>query len=179
MLYQFNVKKQVFFDLSCAYEHCLANVDTRYFLMSCRSGNNICWQLESMCDYKYQELPSGSFLKVYREEYQRNSRDCRERSSSHTCWLLAAARVMVLQVNQLFFICCIRSICVWQIKFDRQMSSGANDRANVLPFAAFRDHGWGHVAVYPSWPHVLITWLFQPSDDLHQFTLNYPCPPVP
>ncbi len=25
------------------------------------------------------------------------------------------------------------------------MTSGANDIANVLPFAAFRDHEWGHV----------------------------------
>ncbi len=30
------------------------------------------------------------------------------------------------------------------------MSSGANDQAKVLQFAAFRDHGWGHVAVYSS-----------------------------
>ncbi len=30
------------------------------------------------------------------------------------------------------------------------MSSGANGQANVLQFAVFRDHGWGHVAVFPS-----------------------------
>ncbi len=29
------------------------------------------------------------------------------------------------------------------------MSSGANDQAKVLQFAALRDHGWGHVALYP------------------------------
>ncbi len=29
------------------------------------------------------------------------------------------------------------------------MSSGANDEAKVLKFAAFRGHGWGHVAPYP------------------------------
>ncbi len=28
------------------------------------------------------------------------------------------------------------------------MSSGANDQAKVLEFATFRDHGWGHVALY-------------------------------
>ncbi len=39
------------------------------------------------------------------------------------------------------------SIC--EFKFVRQMSSCANDQAKVLQFAAFRDHGWGHVALYP------------------------------
>ncbi len=29
------------------------------------------------------------------------------------------------------------------------MSSGANDQAKVVQYAAFRDHGWGHVAPYP------------------------------
>ncbi len=29
------------------------------------------------------------------------------------------------------------------------MSSGANDQAKGLQFAAFRDHGWGHGALYP------------------------------
>ncbi len=29
------------------------------------------------------------------------------------------------------------------------MSSGANDQAKVSQFAALRDHGWGHVALYP------------------------------
>ncbi len=29
------------------------------------------------------------------------------------------------------------------------MSSGANDEAKVKQFAALRDHGWGHVALYP------------------------------
>ncbi len=43
------------------------------------------------------------------------------------------------------------------------MSSGANDQANVLQYAAFRGHGWGHVAAYPSWPYVHLTKLFQPS----------------
>ncbi len=28
------------------------------------------------------------------------------------------------------------------------MSSGGNDQANVLKFAAFRDQGWGHVALW-------------------------------
>ncbi len=32
------------------------------------------------------------------------------------------------------------------------MSSGANDQAKVLQFATFRDHGCGHVALYPR-PH--------------------------
>ncbi len=41
------------------------------------------------------------------------------------------------------------------------MSSGANDEVKVLQFAAFRDHGWGHVVVYPSWLHVLKTKTFQ------------------
>ncbi len=47
-----------------------------------------------------------------------------------------------LQVGQLFSV-------VVEFKFNRQMSSGANDQANVLQFAAFRDHGGGHVALYP------------------------------
>ncbi len=34
-------------------------------------------------------------------------------------------------------------------QFDRKMSSGANDQAKVLKYAAFRDQGWGHVALYP------------------------------
>ncbi len=42
--------------------------------------------------------------------------------------------------------CCIGSTSIFQFKYDRQTSSGANDQANVLQFAAFRDHGWGHVA---------------------------------
>ncbi len=29
------------------------------------------------------------------------------------------------------------------------MNSGANDQATGLQFEAFRDHGWGHVVVYP------------------------------
>ncbi len=43
------------------------------------------------------------------------------------------------------------------------MSSGANDQAKVLQFVNFRDHGLGHIAVYPTWRHVLIAKLFQPS----------------
>ncbi len=42
------------------------------------------------------------------------------------------------------------------------MSSGANVQAKVLQFAPFHDHGLGHVAMYPSWPHVLVAKLFQP-----------------
>ncbi len=47
------------------------------------------------------------------------------------------------------------------------MSSGANCQAKVLQFPPFRDHGWGHVALYPRGPHVLIAKLFQPppNDD--------------
>ncbi len=45
--------------------------------------------------------------------------------------------------------CCMRFTPIRQFKFDRQMSSGANDQAKVLKFAACRDHGWGHVGVYP------------------------------
>ncbi len=44
---------------------------------------------------------------------------------------------------------CIRSTSICEFKFDRQVSSGANDQAKDLQFAAFRDHGWGHVALYP------------------------------
>ncbi len=43
------------------------------------------------------------------------------------------------------------------------MNSGVNDQAKVQQLAAFRDHGWRQFVVYPSWPHVLITKLFQPS----------------
>ncbi len=47
------------------------------------------------------------------------------------------------------------------------MKSCANDQAKVLQFAAFRDHGWGHVALYPRRPHVLIGKLFQlPQNDV-------------
>ncbi len=44
------------------------------------------------------------------------------------------------------------------------MSSGAKDQEQVLKFARFRDHGWRHVALYPSCtaPHVLIAKPFQP-----------------
>ncbi len=42
------------------------------------------------------------------------------------------------------------------------MSSDANNQAKVLQFAAFRDHGWGHVAMYPRCPHVFLTKLCQP-----------------
>ncbi len=51
------------------------------------------------------------------------------------------------------------------------MSSGANDEAKVLKFETFRDHGWGHVALHPRWPHVRVAKLFQP---LH----NDVCPTV-
>ncbi len=54
-----------------------------------------------------------------------------------------------LQVSQIVSSCCIRCISICELKFDRQMSSGANDQAKGLQFAAFRDHGWGHVALYP------------------------------
>ncbi len=52
--------------------------------------------------------------------------------------------------------CCIRSTSICELKFDRQVRSGANNQANVLQFAAFCDHGWGHVAMYPRCPKVLI-----------------------
>ncbi len=29
------------------------------------------------------------------------------------------------------------------------MTSGANEQAKVLQFAAFREHSWEHVALYP------------------------------
>ncbi len=58
-------------------------------------------------------------------------------------WPLHA--VMGLQVNSFFFSCCMRSTFACQFKFDRQMSSGANDQAKVLQYAAFHDHVWGHV----------------------------------
>ncbi len=45
------------------------------------------------------------------------------------------------------------------------MSRGTNDQVKILQFAAFRDHGWGYAAVYPSWPHVLITNHFEPSQN--------------
>ncbi len=63
------------------------------------------------------------------------------------CWPLHG--VMGLQVNQPFFRSySIRSTSICQFKFDRQMSSGAKGQANGLHFAALRDHGWGHVAVF-------------------------------
>ncbi len=55
-----------------------------------------------------------------------------------------------LQVSQLFSRSrCIRSTSIFGFKLDRQMSSGVNDQPKLLQFAAFRDHGWGHVALYP------------------------------
>ncbi len=42
------------------------------------------------------------------------------------------------------------------------MSSGANDQAKVLQFAAFSDYGWGQVALYQRITHLLIGKLFQP-----------------
>ncbi len=44
--------------------------------------------------------------------------------------------------------CCMRSTSIYEFQFERQMSSGANDQAKVLQFAAFRDHGLGHVVLY-------------------------------
>ncbi len=46
------------------------------------TGYKECWQGTELV------LPLGSFLSVYREEHQGNSRKCREKSSSHTCLLL-------------------------------------------------------------------------------------------
>ncbi len=47
------------------------------------------------------------------------------------------------------------------------MSSGAHDQAKAVQFAAFRDHGWERVAMYPRWPHVLMGNLFQsPHNDV-------------
>ncbi len=102
-------------------------------------------------------------MKLFREEHQGNSRKYREGSSSHTCWLLAAARSQGASSKPAFSrSCCIRYTSIREFKFDRPMSSGANDQAKVLQFAAFRYHGWGHVALYPRWPHVLIAKLVQP-----------------
>ncbi len=56
--------------------------------------------------------------------------------------------------------CCIRCTSICEFKFDRQMSSGATDQANVLQFAIFRDHGW--FALYPRWQHVIEGEIFQP-----------------
>ncbi len=53
------------------------------------------------------------------------------------------------------------------------MSSDTSDQANVfLNFAAFPDHGLGHVAVYPNRIHVLITKRFQPSHN-GVFSISY------
>ncbi len=49
-------------------------------------------KLESICNNEHSELPLGSFLTIYHEEHRMNSKKCRERSSSHTYWLLATAR---------------------------------------------------------------------------------------
>ncbi len=47
------------------------------------------------------------------------------------------------------------------------MSSDANYEAKILQFAAFRDHGWGHVALFLRWPHILTAKLFQqPYNDV-------------
>ncbi len=84
-------------------------------------------------------------------------------SSSHTCLHLAAARSQGASRKPAFSrSCCIRCTSICKFKFNRQMSSNVNDQAKVSQFAAFRDHGLGHVALYPRWPHVLIGTLFQP-----------------
>ncbi len=68
----------------------------------------------------------------------------------HTCRLLEAARSQGASSKPAFSrSCCIRSTSICKFKFGRQMSSGANDQVKVLQFAAFHDHGWGHVALYP------------------------------
>ncbi len=55
-----------------------------------------------------------------------------------------------LQVSHLFSrSCCVRSTSICEFKFDQQMGSVANDQTKVLQFAAFHDHGWGYVALYP------------------------------
>ncbi len=62
---------------------------------------------------------------------------------------MAAARSQGTSSKPAFFrSCCIRSTSC-EFKFDRQVSSGANDQEKVLQFAAFHGHGWGHVALYP------------------------------
>ncbi len=45
------------------------------------------------------------------------------------------------------------------------MRSGSYDQAKLIQISAFLDHDWGHVAVHPRWPHVLITKL----RDIHNF----------
>ncbi len=109
-----------------------------------------------MCDNKHQGLPFDSFLKLCRG-IPINAEKC--------LWAIPADSwplhgVMEPQVNHNY---CIRSQFFYPIKFYQQMSSGANDQAKDLQYSAFRDHGWGHVALYPRWPHVLIGKLFQPS----------------
>ncbi len=62
------------------------------FPLSRRSGDAICQQNEFVCRNKYQKLPLDPFLKTCPEEHRRKSRKCRERTSGHTCTLLAVAR---------------------------------------------------------------------------------------
>ncbi len=89
-----------------------------------------------------------------------------ERSSSHTDWLLTTARSHGASSKQAFSrSCCIRSTSICQFKFDRQMRCSANDQTKALQFAASHDYGLGRVAVYPRWPHVLITKFVQPSQN--------------
>ncbi len=52
------------------------------------------------------------------------------------------------------------------------MSSGFNDQAKLIRFSELRNHGWGHVAVHPCRPHVLITKLYKPSHDGFIPTVN-------
>ncbi len=44
----------------------MVDVNARNVSMPCHNGNNICQQLEPMCDNKHQELPLGSILKATR-----------------------------------------------------------------------------------------------------------------
>ncbi len=63
---KFQTEKQFSFDLSLAYDSCLAGVKVRNFSLSFRNENDVYQQPEPIWDNKQQEFLLGSFLKAYR-----------------------------------------------------------------------------------------------------------------
>ncbi len=92
-------------------------------------------------------MPFGSFLKLYREEPRGISENTEKglQAIPADSWTLHGVRE--LQLSQIVPVVVAKD--AYLFVSDRQMSSGANDQANVLKFAAFRDHIWGHDALYP------------------------------
>ncbi len=122
-------KLKIVFRLICRV-HCLLGEKTRNFSLPCGSGNNICHQ--------HKELSLGPFLKANRQEHHRNSRKCRERSSCHTCSLLAAARSHGASSQSNFScICCINCL-----NFTDKWTMVLKIKQKFKNMQTFRNYGW-------------------------------------